>query len=92
LIRANVYSAGKSEELIGTLIKRHNIDRESLVIATKYSGPTPGATGPNAAGNNKKNMFRALDESLKRLQTNYVDVFYVHFWDFTLDVTQLIRW
>ena len=68
------------------------IDRESLVIATKYSGPTPGATGPNAAGNNKKNMFRALDESLKRLQTNYVDVFYVHFWDFTLDVTQLIRW
>jgi aryl-alcohol dehydrogenase-like predicted oxidoreductase len=46
---------------------------------------------PNAGGNNKKNMHRALKESLERLQTDYVDILYVHFWDWSVDYRDLMR-
>ncbi|KAL9652364.1 hypothetical protein ABK040_012020 [Willaertia magna] len=87
---ANFYSLGQSEIMIGNLIKKHNINRNDLVIATKYSGPME--TKPNQTGNHKKNLIQSVEASLQRLQLDYIDLLYIHFWDFTCDVTELIRW
>ncbi|EFC49260.1 predicted protein [Naegleria gruberi] len=87
---ANFYAIGKSEELIGNLIKKHNLNRDELIIATKFS--LPMTQHANGGGNHKKNLIQSLDASLKRLQLDYVDLFYVHFWDFTVDAKQLIIW
>lgn len=86
---ANFYHKGQSETIIGQLIKKHNINRDNLVIATKYS--LPMTTDPNASGNHKKNLLRAVNESLARLGTDYVDILYVHFWDWSVDVEDLMR-
>ncbi|KAL9644605.1 hypothetical protein ABK040_015344 [Willaertia magna] len=88
---ANFYQKGKSEEMIGNLIKKHNINRNDLIIATKYSLPMDN-TKPNQTGNHKKNLIQSVEQSLQRLQLNYIDIFYVHFWDFTCEITELIRW
>ncbi|KAL9648020.1 hypothetical protein ABK040_012320 [Willaertia magna] len=87
---ANFYSFGQSEIMLGNLIKKHNINRNDLVIATKYSGPME--TKPNQTGNHKKNLIQSVEASLQRLQLDYIDLLYIHFWDFTCDVTELIRW
>jgi aryl-alcohol dehydrogenase-like predicted oxidoreductase len=58
-------------------MKKHNIERERLVIATKYSGPMN--TLPNGNGNQKKNLKASLEASLKRLDTDYVDVCIVYY-------------
>jgi aryl-alcohol dehydrogenase-like predicted oxidoreductase len=74
---ANVYSTGKSEEVVGKWLARQK--RESLVIATKVRfsmGP-----GPNDAGLSRKHILAAARESLKRLGTDYVDLYQVHAWD-----------
>ena len=67
---ANLYTNGTSESFLGEFIQGH---RQSLVMATKYSLATPG-TDPNAAGNQRKNMVQAVEASLKRLQTDYIDL------------------
>lgn len=64
---ADIYSRGRSEELIGAFILDQ---RESFVISTKFSFSLPGQ-GPNAGDNHRKNMMRAVEESLKRLRTDY---------------------
>jgi len=87
---ANFYQAGQSEEQIGSFIKKHNIDRERLVLATKFSLPTV-AGDPNAAGNHKKNLFRSVKDSLRRLGTDYIDILYVHFWDWSCPIESLTR-
>jgi aryl-alcohol dehydrogenase-like predicted oxidoreductase len=74
---ANLYTNGTSEKFVGEFIRGH---RESVVLATKYSNAVSG-TDPNAAGNHRKSMMQALEASLKRLQTDYIDLYWVHIWD-----------
>ena len=64
--------------------------RESVVLATKYSNTAPG-NDPNAASNHRKNMMQAVEASLKRLQTDYIDLYWVHIWDGVTPVEEVMR-
>jgi aryl-alcohol dehydrogenase-like predicted oxidoreductase len=67
---------GNGEELLGTVVER----RDRFVLATKYT-LSRDARDPNAAGNHRKNLVLSLEQSLRRLRTDYVDVYWVHVWD-----------
>ena len=84
---ANFYTGGTSERFVGEFIKDH---RDSVVLATKYSNAAPG-NDPNAAGNHRKSMMQALEASLKRLQTDYIDLYWVHIWDGITPVEEVMR-
>jgi len=84
---ANFYTNGTSEWLLGEFMKDH---RQSEVLATKYTMSAPG-TDPNAAGNQRKNMMQAVEASLKRLQTDYIDLYWVHLWDQITPVEEVMR-
>src|SRR4030095_4425080 len=84
---ANVYTNGSSERFVGEFIKDH---RQSVVLAPKYSNAPPG-NDPNAAGNHRKSMMHAVDASLKRLQTDYIDLYWVHIWDQMTPVEEVMR-
>ena len=78
---------GGSETLLGELVKDR---RHRCVISTKYSLTTePG--NPNAAGNHRKNMVRSVEDSLRRLETDYIDLLYLHMWDFRTPVDEILR-
>lgn len=91
---ANLYTNGTSEEYVGDFI---HSDREHFVVATKYTltpAPNQGDTTsirPNASGNHRKNMMHAVEASLKRLNTEYIDILYVHAWDFMTPVEEVMR-
>lgn len=77
---ANLYHYGDSERWIGEWMKARG-NRDQIVLATKYTGFNDGSTkDANSAGNHVKSMMLSVRESLKRLQTTYIDIFYVHFW------------
>ena len=84
---ANMYTNGTSELLLGEFMKDH---RQSVVMATKYTNAAPG-TDPNAAGNHRKNMVQAVEASLKRLKTDYIDLYWVHAWDQITPVEEVMR-
>jgi aryl-alcohol dehydrogenase-like predicted oxidoreductase len=84
---ANFYTNGTSESFLGEFMKDH---RQSVVLATKYSNAAPG-TDPNAAGNHRKSMMQAVEASLKRLQTEYIDLYWVHIWDQITPVEEVMR-
>jgi aryl-alcohol dehydrogenase-like predicted oxidoreductase len=67
---------GDGEELLGSVVER----RDRFVLATKYT-LSRDARDPNAAGNHRKNLVLSLERSLRRLRTDYVDVYWVHIWD-----------
>jgi 1-deoxyxylulose-5-phosphate synthase len=75
---ANVYSDGTSEEIVGQALKDYT-RREEVVIATK--GFFPMSPGPNGGGLSRKAIFTAIDASLRRLGTDYVDLYQIHRWD-----------
>lgn len=82
---ANFY--GDSEDLLGRFIQGK---RDQLVLATKYSlTMRPG--DPNASGNQRKNMMQAVESSLRRLQTDYIDLFYLHVWDDRTPADEVLR-
>lgn len=83
---ANIYTKGTSEKMLGELIGQ---DREEMVIATKYSLSEAGKA--NQAGNHRKNMMQSVEASLKRLNTDYIDLYYVHAWDNTVHPEELMR-
>jgi aryl-alcohol dehydrogenase-like predicted oxidoreductase len=84
---ASTYTNGSSESLLGEFTRDN---RESLVLATKYSTLSrPG--DPNSGGNHRKNMFASVETSLRRLNTDYIDLFYLHVWDFTSPVEEILR-
>ena len=84
---ANIYTNGTSESFLGEFMKGH---RQSVVLATKYTNAFPG-TDPNAAGNQRKNMMQAVEASLKRLKTDYIDLYWVHIWDQITPVEEVMR-
>lgn len=73
---ANVYTGGQSEQVVGRSIKEK---RHSVVLATKARGAQ--GTGPNDMGTSRVHLQRALDASLKRLDTDYIDLYQMHAWD-----------
>jgi aryl-alcohol dehydrogenase-like predicted oxidoreductase len=84
---ANLYTNGTSETLVGEFVKG---DREKWVIATKYSLNTrPGDV--NACGNHRKNLFQAVEASLKRLGTDYIDLLWLHLWDSLTPIEEVMR-
>ena len=84
---ANFYTNGTSESFLGEFMKGH---RQSAVMASKYSMAAPGID-PNAAGNHRKSMMQAMEASLKRLQTDYIDLYWVHMWDQITPVEEVMR-
>jgi aryl-alcohol dehydrogenase-like predicted oxidoreductase len=84
---SNRYGRGTSEDYVGEFAAS---DREWFVLASKYTLSTRGAD-PNASGNHRKSLVQALEASLKRLRTDYVDLYLVHAWDFTVPVEELMR-
>jgi aryl-alcohol dehydrogenase-like predicted oxidoreductase len=84
---ANVYTNGTSESFLGEFMEGH---RPSVVLATKYTNAAPG-TDPNAAGNHRKSMVQAVEASLKRLRTDYIDLYWVHIWDQITPVEEVMR-
>jgi len=84
---ANRYTEGTSEKYLGEFIAA---DRERFVVATKYTLFTR-RDDPNASGNHRKNMVQAVEASLKRLGTDYIDLYWLHAWDFTTPVDEVMR-
>jgi aryl-alcohol dehydrogenase-like predicted oxidoreductase len=85
---ADGYTEGHAEELVGRLVADGKL-RDRLVIATKYTfGAQPG--NPNAGGNGRKNLYRALEGSLRRLRTDYVDLYYLHAWDTITPIEEVL--
>jgi aryl-alcohol dehydrogenase-like predicted oxidoreductase len=84
---ANLYTMGTSEKFVGEFIREHSGE---VVLATKYTNSMPGKD-PNAAGNHRKNMFQAIEASLKRLGTDYIDLYWLHIWDQITPVEEVMR-
>ena len=86
---ADIYSESRSEELIGEFLELRGV-RDRVVLSTKFSlGAIPG--DPNSGGNNRKSMLRALESSLRRLKTDYVDLYIVHMWDQITPVDEVMH-
>ncbi|PSM41472.1 aldo/keto reductase [Streptomyces dioscori] len=86
---ANTYTDGSSERLLGEFTSAR-ANRESLVLATKYTTLSrPG--DPNSGGGHRKNLFASVEASLRRLNTDYLDLLYLHVWDFTTPVEEILR-
>ena len=84
---ASNYTDGQSEEIVGALT---GADRGRFVIATKYT-LTSRRDDPNAGGNHRKNLVQTLEASLRRLRTEYVDLLWLHMWDGTTPVEEVVR-
>ena len=84
---ANKYTEGTSEKYIGEFIAA---DRDRFVLATKYTSNTRRGD-PNAGGNHRKNMIQSLEASLKRLNTDYIDLYWVHAWDSLTPIEEMMR-
>ncbi|MEM8893347.1 MAG: aldo/keto reductase [Bacteroidota bacterium] len=84
---ANRYTEGTSEKYVGEFI---HSDRDHWVVATKYS-LYDKLEDPNFSGNHRKNMMRSVEQSLKRLDTDYIDLLWLHAWDFTTPVEEVMR-
>jgi aryl-alcohol dehydrogenase-like predicted oxidoreductase len=83
---ANVYSAGRSEEITGECLKGY---RDNVVIATKVFFPV--GEGPNDSGLSRRHIMRQIKASLKRLQTDHVDLYQIHRWDYKTPIEETLR-
>lgn len=86
---ADVYAGGHSEELLGGYVAGRRL-RDQLVLATKFGfGAQPG--NPHASGNGRKHVHQALEGSLRRLQTDYVDLYWLHVWDGVTPAEEILQ-
>lgn len=83
---AHIYADGESERIVGEFIAA---DRDHFVLATKYA--LSNGQDILRSGNSRRTMVRCVEESLKRLGTEYIDLFYVHAWDFTTPLDEMMR-
>ena len=84
---ANVYTNVTSETFLGEFLAGQ---REAVVLATKFTNAVPSAD-PNAAGNHRKSMVQSLEASLRRLKTDYIDLYWLHVWDQITPVEEVMR-
>jgi aryl-alcohol dehydrogenase-like predicted oxidoreductase len=85
---ADGYTNGHSEEMVGKFVTDRSL-RDRVVIATKFTfNCEPG--NPNAGGNGRKNIYRAVEASLRRLKTDYIDLYYLHAWDTVTPVEEVV--
>jgi aryl-alcohol dehydrogenase-like predicted oxidoreductase len=85
---ADGYTQGRSEQMLGKFVNERML-RDRVVIATKFTFNTdPG--NPNAGGNGRKNIYRALEGSLRRLDTDYIDLYWLHAWDTITPVEEVV--
>ncbi|WP_284739973.1 aldo/keto reductase [Amycolatopsis sp. RTGN1] len=84
---SNIYQNGEAETVLGELLGR---ERDDFVLITKYSGTRRADVRPGTTGNSRKTMIRSLEESLRRLKTDYVDVFMPHFPDGVTPVAEIL--
>jgi aryl-alcohol dehydrogenase-like predicted oxidoreductase len=82
------YTDGTAEEFLGDFLKA---DRDRFVVATKYTLTKQSDTDPNGGGNSRKNMMKSVERSLKRLQTDHIDLYYLHMWDYMTPVEEIAR-
>ncbi len=96
---ADIYAGGVSEEFVGTFL-RETGSRDEIVLATKFgfngsrsplAASGGGAGNPHAGGAGSKNIHRALDASLKRLGTDYIDLYWMHIWDGVTPVEEIVQ-
>lgn len=87
---SNNYTNGSAERIVGDLIAR---ERDYFFVASKYTlqMATGNRSDPNLGGNSRKSMFRSVEASLQRLKTDYLDLLYLHMWDFTTPVEEVLR-
>ena len=86
---ADVYAKGRSEELVGGYVASRGL-RDQLVLATKFGFNTqPG--NPHAGGNGRKHIHQALEGSLRRLGTDYIDLYWLHVWDMVTPVEEVLQ-
>lgn len=87
---SNNYTNGTSEKFVGEFIKS---ERDRFVVATKYTLrlSTGNAKDANLGGNSRKSMMRSVENSLRRLDTEYIDLLYLHMWDFTTSVEEILQ-
>jgi aryl-alcohol dehydrogenase-like predicted oxidoreductase len=84
---ANKYHEGQSEEIVGSYL---GSERDRWVVATKYTLAMRSGD-PNAAGNSRKNLRQSVEASLRRLKTDYIDLLWVHAWDYVTPVEEVMR-
>ena len=84
---ANLYTNGTSEKFLGKLLEGK---RDNFVLATKYS-LSMNPKNPNAGGNHRRSMIRAVENSLKRLNTDYIDLYWLHIWDYRNSIEEVLR-
>ncbi len=85
---ANFYNFGTSEEIVGRALKDY-ADRDEIVLATKVFFPM--RQGPNGGGLSRKTIMSEIDKSLKRLGTDYVDLYYIHRWDYNTPIEETME-
>ena len=84
---SNIYQNGEAERILGELLGR---ERDDFAVITKYGGSRQAQVRPGTTGNSRKTMIRSLEESLRRLNTDYVDVFMPHFPDGVTPMTEIL--
>lgn len=83
------YTDGTAEEFLGEFLE--SAGRQRFVVATKYTLTRPDSTDPNSGGNSRKNMMQSVERSLRRLRTDYIDLYYLHMWDYLTPVEEVMR-
>ena len=86
---ANTYTNGNSERMLGDFMAEAG-NRERIVLATKFTVSTSRGD-PNATGNGRKNIYQALEASLQRLRTDYIDLYWLHMWDGVTPVEEVVE-
>jgi len=86
---ADVYADGKSEEVLGRFIADAKL-RDKMVVATKFTF-NPQEGNPNSGGNGRKNIWRALEGSLRRLNMDFIDLYWMHVWDMITPVEEVVE-
>lgn len=84
---ANMYTNGTSEKFVGEFIQGQ---RDKFVLATKYTLNNESAD-PNLSGNHRKNMMQSVEKSLRRLKVDYIDLLWLHCWDYTTPIEEVMR-
>ncbi len=87
---ANIYTAGHSEKIIGDYMRENDVRRDGIVLSTKfYCSLFSG--DPNGGGGGRKALLQQCEASLKRLQTDYIDIYWLHNWDQTAPIEETLR-